>query len=399
MSIGKGNLAVFPEGFTSLIHRSRTIRKNFYPEFSNQFTSERVSIVSKGIIRTHIQKALEYLFHKRDLPFVHLWFYPDGARNIFSFRIDTDMGTEEEIISLNNLLQDYNIPATWFVETKSSQDRIESFLNLKNQEIAYHCYRHKAFLSYKKNEEDIKTGLKILEGIGINPKGYAAPYGKWNKTIARLIDDFNFSYSSEFDFAYDTLPIYPFYNSSFSKALQIPIHPVSVGRLHWGGHSEENMIKYFFSIIEQKLFLDEPIIFYTHPFEKKLNVFAKVFEKIHSYNSENYISNNSLTEKISTLSFSEYTEWWKKRLDVKWNSEEKDEDIFISANNSDESIKFMATYPSGKRFILSANQEKKIKVEKKKDKIQLYVNPYKLRKKTFQMIKYDILGVLRKLKL
>ena len=384
ISIGKGNLVVFPEGFSSLIQNNRTIRKNFYSEFSHQFTSERVAAVSKGAIRIHIQKAIEYLFHKRGLPFVHLWFFPGGAINIFSFRIDTDMGTEEEINSLNNLLQSYDIPATWFVETKSSQNRIELFSNLKKQEISYHCYRHKAFLTYKKNEEDIKTGLKILESTGIKPKGYAAPYGKWNKTIASLIDDFNFSYSSEFDFAYDTLPLYPYYNSSFSKALQIPIHPVSVGRLYWGGHSEENMVKYFFSIIEQKLFLDEPIIFYTHPFEKRLNVFEKIFEKIHSF-------------KIPILTLSEYAEWWKKRLDVKWNAEEKDGEVLITSDNSDESIRWMASYPSGEKIILSTNQDK-IKLDEKKDEIQLGINPHELRKKTLQMIKYDILGVIRKIK-
>ena len=58
----------------------------------------------------------------------------------------------------------------------------------------------------------------------------------------------------------------------------------------------------------------------------------------------------------------------------------------------------MASYPSGERFILSTNQDKKIKVAEKKDKIQLGINPHQLRKKTLQMIKYDILGVIRKLK-
>ncbi len=398
LSVGKGNLAVFPEGFISLIHKSRAIRKNFYSEFSNQFTSERVAVVSKGIIRIHIQKAIEYLFHKRGLPFVHLWFHPDGAINIFSFRIDTDMGTEEEINSLNKLLQDYDIPATWFVETKSSQDRIELFSNLKNQEISYHCYRHKNFLSYKKNVENIKKGLTILKNAGIKPKGYASPYGEWNNTVAKAIDNFNFLYSSEFGFAYDTLPLYPYYNSYFSKAIQIPIHPVSVGRLHWGGHSEENMIKYFFSIIENKLFLDEPIIFYTHPFEKRLNVFEKVFERIHFYNRENSISNDSLNGKIPILSLSEYAEWWKKRLAVKWSAEEKDGEVFISTNNSDESFKFVATYPSGEKYFLSTIKDKKVKIEKKKDELQTVVNLHKLRKKTLQMIKYDIIGQIRKLK-
>ena len=144
------------------------------------------------------------------------------------------------------------------------------------------------------------------------------------------------------------------------------------------------MVKYFFSIIEQKLFLDEPIIFYTHPFEKRLNVFEKVFEKIHCF-------------KIPILTLSEFAEWWKKRLDVKWQVDEKDGVVLITSDNSDESIRWMASYPSGEKIILSTNQDK-IKLDEKKDEIQLGINPHELRKKTLQMIKYDILGVIRKIK-
>ncbi len=397
-SIGKGNVIVFPEGFTSSIHRSGSIRKNFYSEFSNDFTSEKVSKVSKGIIRLHIQKALEYLFHKRGLPFVHLWFFPDGARNIFSFRVDTDMGTNEEINSLNSLLRNYSIPATWFVETRSAQNRINLFSRLNNQEISYHCYRHKTFFSYKKNEEDIAKGLKILESAGIKPRGYAAPYGKWNKTIGKVIDNFNFIYSSEFGFAYDSLPLFPYYNSAFSKTLQIPIHPVSVGRLHWGGHSEEKMAEYFLDIIEQKLFFNEPIILYTHPFEKRLTVFEKVFERIASYNNGIIKGDEAETKKIPILTFSKYAEWWKKRLAVKWSAVEKNGKVFISANDSDESIKCRVVYPSCEEFILSTTKDEAVKVEKDKYEFRPSLNPYELRKRTFKMIKYDIIAQIRKLK-
>ncbi len=397
---GKGDIIVFPEGFVSLLNNSRTIRKNFYSPFSEQFTSERVSIVSKGVIRIHIQKALEYLYHRRNLPFVHLWFFPGYARSIFSFRVDTDMGTQEEIQSLYNLLRNFKIPATWFVETMSSQSWIKLYSGFNDQEIAYHCYRHKNFLSFKKNLEDVSTGLKVLENEEIKPKGYAAPYGKWNKTIGMVIDKFNFSYSSEFDFAYDTLPLYPYYNSSFSKALQIPIHPVSMGRLHWGGHSEENMIKYFFNIIDQKLFFDEPIILYTHPFEKRLNVFGKVFEYIRNINSQDDVND---FRSIPFLTFSEYALWWKKRLNIHWSAEEKNGKVFISADNGSDSIKWRAIYPDGRKDILSLNEDKhKIDEEDnpfRQIEIHNSYNPIKLRKKTFQMFKYDIIGVLRKLKL
>ena len=398
-SVGKGKVIVFPEGSVSLIHNNSTIRKNFYSEFSKEYTSERVAKVSKGVIRIHIQKALEYLFQKRNLPFVHLWFFPGDAKNIFCFRVDTDMGSREEIISLNNLLQDFNIPSTWFVETKSSESWIKLFSELDNQEIAFHCYKHKTFLSYKKIEGDVQTGLKILESVGIKPKGYAAPYGKWNETIAKVIDNFGFLYSSEFDFAYDALPLYPFYKSTFSKALQIPIHPVSVGRLHWGGHSEENMVKYFLNIIEQKLFLNEPVILYTHPFEKRLKVFEKVFKQIKEFDP-----GKSANQEISILTFSKYAEWWKKRLSINWNAEVKDGKVFISASNMDESIKCRVNYPSGEKTLLSLNQDEENKIEE--DNFEFHnsfpkdpwYNPNELRRKNLQMVKYDIIGILRKLK-
>jgi Polysaccharide deacetylase len=384
-SAGKGNVIVFPDGFAYSVHRNGVIRKNFYSAFSNEFSSEIVSKVSKGAIRIHIQKALEFLFHKRNLPFVHLWFFPDAAKNIFSFRVDTDMGTEDEILSLNNLLQNYNIPATWFVETKSSGQMINLFSDLHNQEIAFHCFRHKTFLSYQKNEEDVNKGLGVLKNEGINPKGYAAPYGKWNKTIAEVTDHFNFLYSSEFGFAYDSLPLYPHFNSSFSQTLQIPIHPVSVGRLHWGGHSEENMANYFYNIIEQKLFFDEPIILYTHPFEKRLKVFEKVFERIKEL------------QKIPNLTFLEYAEWWKKRLNVNFSAEEKEGKVFVYAENKDDSVKCRISYPSGEKTLLPLSDGSEIKMTKINYEPKSF-NPDQLRKRTFRMVKYDIIGKLRKLK-
>ena len=398
LSVGNGHVIVFPEKFISSIHKSGSIRKNFYSEFSDTFTSEQVSVVSKGIIRNHVQKALEYLFHKRGLPFVHLWFYPDGARNIFSFRIDTDMGSKEDIISLDDLLQDYNIPATWFVETKSSQKWIDLFLKLNNQEISYHCYRHKNFFSNKKNAENIAIGLKVLKDAGIKPKGYAAPYGEWNNKIAGAIDSFSFLYSSEFGFAYDTLPLFPYCRNGFSKTLQIPIHPVSIGRLHWGGHSEENMLKYFSRIIEQKLLFNEPVILYTHPFEKRLKVFEKVFESIINYNAEISKDINSGTKKIRILTFSDYAEWWKKRLTVKWSAEVKNNKVFIKGIDADESIKCRAAYPSGENCILSAGDDESFNIEDAGIDFHPLVNPVELRRRTLKMIKHDILGKIRKLK-
>lgn len=381
---GKGNLIVFPDNFVSALYDKRIIRKNFYSNYSEKYTSERVSKVSKGIIKIHIQKALEYLFHIKDLPFVHLWNFPNGEKNIFAFRIDTDFGTREEIKSLYKLLEEYKIPAAWFIETRSSQNWIRLFNEFENQEIAYHCYRHKNFTSYKKDKDDFETGLKILRDAGINPNGYAAPYGEWNEIVGRLSNEFNFLYSSEFGFAYDALPFYPLLNNSLSNVLQIPIHPISVGRLHWGGHTEENMIKYYFEVIDNKLFVNEPIFLYTHPFEKRLNVFKEVFKKIKEIN-------------IPLLTLSEYAEWWRKRITLTWNAKMQNDKIIINSN-ADQSMRCRVIYPSKKNVFLSFNSDKEDIFENNKNFSKYTFYPVELRKKTLRMIRHDVLGKLRKMK-
>jgi len=120
--IGKGKVIVFPSGFSSLITTSKVKRKNFYTEFGNVETNERVAAISKGALYHLIKNALENLYHHRNLPFINLWQFPDGEKSIFSFRVDTDFGSHEQLNNLHNLFQKNNISATWFVDTKSIEN-------------------------------------------------------------------------------------------------------------------------------------------------------------------------------------------------------------------------------------------------------------------------------------
>ncbi|HVO76180.1 MAG TPA: polysaccharide deacetylase family protein, partial [Ignavibacteriaceae bacterium] len=231
---GKGRVIMLPSGIASLMNDRRIKRKNFYSACSRKEMNERVSAVSKGSIYHYLQRALENLFHFRNLPFISLWPFPDGRQNIFGFRIDTDFADLDDLQSLYSVCRENNIKASWFVETGSSGDKINFYKKLENQEIGLHCNRHKVFRSYKKNYENISQGLKRLKKIDIRPAGFAAPYGEFNNAIGKVINDMDFVYSSEFGFAYDSLPFYPYLDNSYSRTLQIPIHPVSIGRLYWG---------------------------------------------------------------------------------------------------------------------------------------------------------------------
>lgn len=367
---------------------SKVKRKNFYTEFGDIETNERVAAISKGTIYHLIKNALENLYHHRNLPFINLWPFPNGERNIFSFRVDTDFGTYNQLNNLYNLFQKNNISATWFIETKSINNNIIDLYNsFSKQEIALHCYRHRVFNNYQENYENTKLGIECLKNINPSPIGYVAPFGEWNEELNQSLEELGFKYSSEFSYAYDALPFYPGTKNSLSKVLQIPIHPFSFGRLFRGGHTDEEMLKYFLDIIEQKLALQEPIILYTHPSEERLNILNEIFQKI-----------NSLI--IPNLTFSDFYDWWIKRDSLKWEVELLNGDIKIKTDSNENIFWLRTLYPNKEVYLapLKSNGLKVKKIENAKLNIDYKISPNEMRKTTLRMIKHDILFKYRKSK-
>ncbi len=308
-----GYIVVIPFDTGLLVVDDRSKKKSFYSQ-SKRLPYEEVSLVSKGSLRRLISRSLEYLFHSGRLPFTHKWFYPKDAATVFIFRVDTDFGTKEQVEQLYKLSKKYNIPITWFVDTKSQQNWVNHFAEMQNQEIGVHCYEHRNYNSYAENYSNIKKGYDLLKNAGIEPRGFAAPFGKWNASLAQAISDLGFSYSSEFSYDYDNLPSTSLVYHSLSGTLQIPVHPICIGSLRRQGFSSIEMTEYFLNEIEKKLKLHEPIIFYHHPTHKNWDVVENIFKKINDLN-------------IPTMKMCEYADWWKKRVAV-LNSLESQEDVY-----------------------------------------------------------------------
>ncbi|MCD4796131.1 MAG: hypothetical protein K8R49_03035, partial [Candidatus Cloacimonetes bacterium] len=182
---------------------------------------------------------------------------------------------------------------------------------------------------YERNSNNLKTALSKLEKADIEPNGFAAPFGEWNPALAQVLEDMNFAYSSEFTLDYDDLPFFPFLKDGFSAVLQIPIHPISSGRLRRSHFSEEEMLEYYRKHIEAKQ--NEPIIIYHHPHHHHFKVFDEVFKIINK-------------KKFHNITMSEYSSWWKKRSQVKMDlkydgneiiSENPKESIYLRISTKD----------------------------------------------------------------
>ncbi|MDO8549166.1 MAG: polysaccharide deacetylase family protein, partial [Ignavibacteria bacterium] len=304
--LGLGNIIVIPDNFLSAIFDTRVLRKNFYSSIK-KLPSERVSKVSKGSIYHFIRAALERLYHLRDLPFISLWNFPGSSKNIFAFRIDTDFSSKDQVNLLYKTLRDNNIKGTWFVETQSAEDWIGMYSSFNDQEIGVHCYRHRVFKSYKKNYNNFKTGIEVLNKASIFPKGIASPFGEWNESFSKAAEDIGFEYTSEFSYTYDNLPHFSNYENGLKNIIQVPVHPISFGRLFQAGYNDNEMYNYFVDVINNKIALCEPVIVYTHPQEKRYEILKRIFNFVDEMN-------------LSKYTFNEYSTWWKERSKIKYSA-------------------------------------------------------------------------------
>jgi len=325
-----------------LILDHRAAIKSFYsPERRLPF--ETVSKVSKGEIRTLVLRCLELLHHRRGLPFVHLWNFPNGARSLFCLRIDTDNGTYEQLKNLSLVVHQNGISATWFVDAKSHAKFIKSFIEMNEQEIGVHCFNHETYPDYERNVQNIRKAQELLRSSGFRLQGFAAPFGTWNNELGRAIIDCGFEYSSEFSYDYDNLPSLPQLHDG-NGVLQVPIHPICIGSLKVHGYKSEQMIRYFVNVVERKIAVHEPIIFYHHPRDMHLDVLKWLFKEMHY-------------EKVPTKTMGEYASWWKMRTASIPELQYVNGKLHLQGIRSDRSLYVRLAQPDGTEAIVPASEQ------------------------------------------
>lgn len=310
------NLGIEPGELITDTSYSR--KRFFFAEGDNP--DELVSIVSKGALTDLIGCILKELHFQQGLPFVCKWTSPK-EQPVFAFRIDSDFGDQESIEAIHKIGERHEIPMTWFLHVEAHEEWLGIFKEYKNQEIALHGYEHGTSTSYEHVFNNIERGLQLLKDAGLNPKGFCAPYGIWNDTLAEVLQKFEFEYTSEFTVGYDSHPFPSLHQKKELNTLQIPIHPICTGSLNRKKASLEDMNTYFLGVMENKLARNEPVLFYHHPLQTGTELWNEIFKKV-----------NEL--ELTKLSFSEYATFWKQRLASK---------LIVSINPETKEIVFNGT--------------------------------------------------------
>lgn len=301
-SIGKGTVVGLPFDPSILMSDFRTGTKSFFAGGrSRRFPYERVSLVSRAGIRRVVCASLGLLHHRRSLPFVRLWRFPSSEPSVFGFRVDTDGGTWGREEALHRLASEYGVPLTWFIDVLTQEGHLDRLRELPGHVFGLHCYRHERFSGFADTRDDIGRGSEVLRNHRLDVEGFAAPYGSWNEGIARAIDGHGFEYSSEFSYDYDNLPSLPVIGSVRLKAMQVPVHPISIGNLRRQGLRGSEMKTYFLNLVRERVHLREPIFLYHHPNDENLEVVDAVFAEI-------------AERGIRAISLGEFERWWRRRV-------------------------------------------------------------------------------------
>lgn len=341
VTIGRGEAIILPGGLLDSVTSSGCRRRNF-PSEGPWLPSERVAKVSKRTVREIVHRSLQELFWKRELPFVSLSPFPDGADSIFGFRIDTDFASKEAVKLLYELCRKHDISATWFVETGSSAEWIYRYAEMDNQEIGLHCFKHRISKNYTLNEADMRRGISILKNAGVTPAGYSAPFGEWNTALSKAMEHRHFGYSSEFALDYDNLPFYPSLGERHATVLQVPIHPIATDSLRNARHRSDEMKTYFGNVIEDHVASRLPLLFYDHPANADLEVLDWLFTSVRGMN-------------VPVMTFGEYADWWETRRETGLTAQIDNGILQLSADGVDESVKVIVSQMGGRHLTAEKN--------------------------------------------
>jgi hypothetical protein len=333
---GKGKIIALPFDLNQALLNANAKPKFFYFS-SRKFPYETVAEVSKGEIRKLVINCLGVLFKQQNLYYSHLWYYPNTYSTLFTFRVDTDFSPWQQIESVIKLTRENELSFTWFVNTQAQEGDLAKFAKLKNQDLQLHCYTHNVFSDDRRNRNNIEKGKELLKSAGIEPVGFAGPFGEWNENLSQVLEDLGFEYSSEFALAYDDLPFYPLKAGQKSKVLQIPIHPICAGRLLHAGLDFNQIFVYFRRYIDFCYQAREPIMIYDHPhrIHQIPQVFDIIFKKIKSM------------KNIWLTNFTQLMQWWRQREAITYDASIEKEQLKVMTNSDNPIFSLHIVSPSG----------------------------------------------------
>ena len=237
--------------------------------------------------------------------------FPFPYRSAFNFRADLDETNLEDYARFARARRRLSDCSTHFVSTHAYGEHPAVMQDLLRFDTQSHGHYHVIYRDPEANRRNLARAHELLVESGFEPLGFSAPHGRWNHGLDRVLEEFGYLYSSDFQLGYDDLPFYPWVGDRFSSVLQVPIHPVCEGIFFDAGlHRGRAVAEYLAGVVRAKIDACEPAFVYGHP-ERRLARHPEILSAL-----ESEIADRSLVWRIT---LTEFALWWRWRMSREWS--------------------------------------------------------------------------------
>ncbi len=279
--------------------------------------TEVIAAVDKRRLRRQVLGGLRALIERAGGIWLRVSAFPFPYRSAFNFRIDYDEYEPRDFQATMAAIAGREAATTHFVNGAAYESASDAVARLRGLDVGSHAYHHHTYQTEAENLHNVGRGIETLVRLGIEPSGFAAPGGRFNRSLLAALETLKVSHASEFGLAYDELP----FGIGVGGLLQLPIHPVCLGLFldaieRQGASGDQTVVRravdlagdYFERTICEKHQLGEPAFLYGHP-TRRLGRHSELLDRAFT------VADRFQAMWKTTLS--EFAAWWRARADVR----------------------------------------------------------------------------------
>lgn len=308
--------------------------------------SEEIARVDRRAVRRRVLAKLREEIQRAGGIWVCVAAFPFPYRSALNFRIDYDRYDRQDFETTLQTIAGNEQATSHFVNAAAYLPHKDALARLRGLDVGSHGYRHHTYRTEEENLTNVRRGIEALRALGMEPSGFAAPHGRFNRGLLSALETLQVGHSSEFGLAYDEWPFFPL----AGNVLQIPVHPVSLGifletvpgqgarRAAATQQVVRTAIDYFRETARGKYRAGEPVFFYGHPtgrLGRYPQVLRAVFDTADAFGA------------IWKTTFSEFAAWWRARGEVRIGVAGGGDQLVVTADGRPSSYRLAIDYWRG----------------------------------------------------
>jgi len=284
-------------------------------EIAGWTVTEKVAEVDRRAVRRRVLDQLREEIEQAGGVWVCVSPFPFPYRSAFNLRIDHSRYDADQFHAALLALADGERAVTHVIGGDAFEPHADALARLQGLDVGSRGYRGEVYTTERENLKNVRRGLETLRAARLNPSGFAAPGGRFHRSLLSALEKLEISHSSEVGLAYDELPFFP----QASDVLQMPVHPVGFDSFLRTPSREtppssatqravHATIDYFRDTARSKYRAGEPVFFHgesTGVLVGYPQLLHAVFDTVGAFGA------------IWKTTLTEYADWWRARAAVR----------------------------------------------------------------------------------